>query len=245
MPANARGKLRRRVRTGLLVAHTMRPSAKPINCTGSTGADRRRRRGNGRLDAPARDRAGRGPRGARRAGSGGAHGASSPRASFVDPHAGSAQGRGRSSSCARRSRALKRRHSLLLFAAMLTVLVTALVLGVFIPVVQATTGAANEVRARAGGRLPGVRRQAGRHSTGSGAWLSRSEPTVGKLRVSSPRTWPTTKKKKRMTRTPTSSCWGSNPLPEHSDRVTPKHPGPHRQAAGRAGAVCRPRARAR
>jgi cell division transport system permease protein len=34
------------------------------------------------------------------------------------------------------------------FAAMLTILITALVLGVFIPVVQATTGAANEVRAR-------------------------------------------------------------------------------------------------
>ena len=34
------------------------------------------------------------------------------------------------------------------FAAMATVLVTVLVLGVFIPVVQATTGAANEVRSR-------------------------------------------------------------------------------------------------
>ena len=34
------------------------------------------------------------------------------------------------------------------FAAMATVLVTVLVLGVFIPVVQATTGAANDVRGR-------------------------------------------------------------------------------------------------
>jgi len=34
------------------------------------------------------------------------------------------------------------------FAAMLTILITALVLGVFIPVVQATTGTANEVRGR-------------------------------------------------------------------------------------------------
>src|SRR5213079_2543135 len=34
------------------------------------------------------------------------------------------------------------------FAAMASVLVTLLVLGVFIPVVQATTGAANEVRSR-------------------------------------------------------------------------------------------------
>src|SRR4029077_15482886 len=34
------------------------------------------------------------------------------------------------------------------FAALATVLVTMLVLGVFIPIVQATTGAANEVRGR-------------------------------------------------------------------------------------------------
>ena len=42
-------------------------------------------------------------------------------------------------------RALKR-NAIPSFAAMATVLVTVLVLGVFIPVVQATTGAANEVR---------------------------------------------------------------------------------------------------
>src|SRR4051794_39508218 len=34
------------------------------------------------------------------------------------------------------------------FAAMLTIMLTALVLGVFIPVVQATTGTANDVRSR-------------------------------------------------------------------------------------------------
>ena len=44
-------------------------------------------------------------------------------------------------------RALKR-NAVPSFAAMATVLVTVLVLGVFIPVVQATTGAANEVRGR-------------------------------------------------------------------------------------------------
>ena len=42
-------------------------------------------------------------------------------------------------------RALKR-NAVPSFAAMATVLVTVLVLGVFLPVVQATTGAANEVR---------------------------------------------------------------------------------------------------
>ena len=39
-----------------------------------------------------------------------------------------------------------RRNAVPSFAAMATVLVTVLVLGVFIPVVQATTGAANDVR---------------------------------------------------------------------------------------------------
>jgi cell division transport system permease protein len=41
-----------------------------------------------------------------------------------------------------------RRNAVPSFAAMATVLVTMLVLGVFIPIVQATTGAANEVRSR-------------------------------------------------------------------------------------------------
>src|SRR5215210_3643616 len=40
------------------------------------------------------------------------------------------------------------RNAMPSFAAMATVLVTILVLGVFIPVVQATTGAANEVRGK-------------------------------------------------------------------------------------------------
>ena len=44
-------------------------------------------------------------------------------------------------------RALKR-NAIPSFAAMATVLVTVLVLGVFLPVVQATTGAANEVRGK-------------------------------------------------------------------------------------------------
>src|SRR6185436_5203404 len=41
-----------------------------------------------------------------------------------------------------------RRNAVPSFAAMATVLVTVMLLGVFIPVVQATTGAANEVRGR-------------------------------------------------------------------------------------------------
>src|SRR5215208_260013 len=41
-----------------------------------------------------------------------------------------------------------RRSSAPALAALLTVLLTAVVLGVFIPIVQATTGTANEVRSR-------------------------------------------------------------------------------------------------
>ena len=41
-----------------------------------------------------------------------------------------------------------RRNAVPSFAAVATVLVTVLVLGVFIPVVQATTGAANEIRSK-------------------------------------------------------------------------------------------------
>ena len=53
-------------------------------------------------------------------------------------------------------RALKR-NAIPSFAAMATVLVTVLVLGVFIPVVQATTGAANEVRGFTARRDPDYR----------------------------------------------------------------------------------------
>ena len=49
---------------------------------------------------------------------------------------------------ARGARARMSRNAVPSFAAMATVLVTVLVLGVFIPIVQATTGAANEVRGR-------------------------------------------------------------------------------------------------
>src|SRR4051794_15948673 len=49
---------------------------------------------------------------------------------------------------ARESLRSMRRNPIPSFAAMASVLVTLLVLGVFIPVVQATTGAANEVRSK-------------------------------------------------------------------------------------------------
>ena len=61
-----------------------------------------------------------------------------------------------------------RRNAVPSFAAVATVLVTVLVLGVFIPVVQATTGAANEIRVQgARRRLLQARRHAGATSTAS------------------------------------------------------------------------------
>ena len=63
------------------------------------------------------------------------------------PAAGASSRCGSASSCARRLRAM-RRNAAPSFAALATVLVTMLVLGVFIPIVQATNGAANSVRSR-------------------------------------------------------------------------------------------------
>jgi cell division protein FtsX len=63
-----------------------------------------------------------------------------------------------------------KRNAVPSFAAMATVLVTVLVLGVFIPVVQATTGAANEgPRQGDRRRLPQERRQGRRTSIASSA----------------------------------------------------------------------------
>ena len=125
-----------------------------------TGHDRRRghpRQGDGRQDAPARDRAARGPRHPR------------PALGPLPPGRVDLRVRG---APARRARHRRRgppelgriamrlgfffkealralsRSAAPSLAALLTILLTALVLGVFIPVVQATTGTANEVRSR-------------------------------------------------------------------------------------------------
>ena len=64
------------------------------------------------------------------------------------------------------------------FAAVATVLVTVLVLGVFIPVVQATTGAANKVRARVIAKDPNLWYDQVTNDKGSGSGIERNQAVV-------------------------------------------------------------------
>jgi cell division transport system permease protein len=112
-----------------------------------------------------------------------------------------------------------RRNGAPSFAAMATVVVTVLVLGVFIPVVQATTGAANEVRGKviadvylkSGATQPDIQRV---------RRLIESTPNVGKVvYVSKEQAYGEERK-----RNPEAyDLLGSNPLPD-TFRVTPTRP---------------------
>jgi cell division transport system permease protein len=106
------------------------------------------------------------------------------------------------------------------FAAMASVLVTVLVLGVFIPIVQATTGAANEVRGRV---LVDVYLKTDAKDTDVERvrrTLSEDTPYVGKVEyVSKDNAYAAEKK-----RNPEAyELLGSNPLPD-TFRVTPDEP---------------------
>jgi cell division transport system permease protein len=111
------------------------------------------------------------------------------------------------------------RNAIPSFAAMASVLVTVLVLGVFIPVVQATTGAANEVRGRvlvdvylkSGARRGDVDRVE--------ALLKRTDHVKGVTYVSKAQAYAEEKR-----RNPEAyQLLGSNPLPD-TFRVTPDDP---------------------
>ena len=118
------------------------------------------------------------------------------------------------------TRSLKR-NAIPSFAAMATVLVTVLVLGVFIPIVQATTGAANEVREKvlvdvylkSDAKPADVQRVEQR--------LKNDTPYVGTVAfVSKEKAYAQEKK-----RNPEAyELLGSNPLPD-TFRVTPDSPG--------------------
>ena len=118
------------------------------------------------------------------------------------------------------TRSLKR-NAIPSFAAMATVLVTVLVLGVFIPIVQATTGAANEVREKvlvdvylkSDAKQADVQRVEQR--------LKNDTPYVGTVDfVSKEKAYAQEKK-----RNPEAyELLGSNPLPD-TFRVTPDSPG--------------------
>ncbi len=112
-----------------------------------------------------------------------------------------------------------RRNAVPSFAAMATVLVTVLVLGVFIPMVQATTGAANEVRGRV---IADVYLQTGAKPADIDRVRSllQGTPHVSKVSfVSKAQAYAEQKK-----RNPEAyKLLGSNPLPD-TFRVTPDKP---------------------
>ena len=191
-----------------------------INQTGTTVAGRHPRRGDGGQDAPPRDRARRRAKIVRDEQAGGYARASETTREFAI-RMRSAEARVRLVFFLREALRALKRNAIPSFAAMATVLVTVLVLGVFIPVVQATTGAANEVREQGDRRrLPQGRRQEGATSTASGALLE-AEPLVGKRRVHLQGAGATRPRRKRNPKA--YELLGSNPLPD-TFRVTPDKP---------------------
>jgi cell division transport system permease protein len=115
-------------------------------------------------------------------------------------------------------RALKR-NAIPSFAAMATVLVTVLVLGVFIPVVQATTGAANEVRDKVIADVY-LKTDVKQRDIDRVERLLKAEPMVGKVEfISKEQAFKT-----ESARNPRAyELLGSNPLPD-TFRITPRNP---------------------
>src|SRR3712207_6641954 len=112
-----------------------------------------------------------------------------------------------------------RRNAAPSFAAMATTLVTVLVLGIFIPVVQATTGAANEVRGKviADVYLKTTATKADIDRVGR---LIRAEPSVGRVEfVSKAQAY----REERKRNPQAYELLGANPLPDPF-RVTPVRP---------------------
>ncbi len=115
-------------------------------------------------------------------------------------------------------RALKR-NAIPSFAAMATVLVTVLVLGVFIPVVQATTGAANEVRDKVIADVY-LKTDVKKRDIERVERLLKAEPLVGRVEfISKEQAFKT-----ESARNPRAyELLGSNPLPD-TFRLTPRNP---------------------
>jgi cell division transport system permease protein len=116
-------------------------------------------------------------------------------------------------------RALKR-NAVPSFAAMATVLVTVLILGVFIPVVQATTGAANEVRGRVIADVFLVRGATDRDVERIRNLLENETPHVASVEFVSKEA---AYEQQRRRDPEAYDLLGANPLP-HSFRVTPDNP---------------------
>ena len=107
------------------------------------------------------------------------------------------------------------------FAAMASVLVTVLVLGVFIPVVQATTGAANDVRGRVlvNVYMKSNSEQRGRRARAREAARRRRPCGEGRVRLQGARRW----REQRKRYPEAYDLLGSNPLPD-TFRLTPDKP---------------------
>ena len=127
------------------------------------------------------------------------------------------------------------RNAIPSFAAMASVLVTVLVLGVFIPIVQAATGAANDVRSRVlvdvylKTRRPGRRRRRASETCSPRA----ATPHVGKVQYVSKRDALAEQRRKYPE---AYDLLGSNPLPDtfRDHAATPRR---RAEAPRRAGAV--------
>jgi cell division transport system permease protein len=113
-----------------------------------------------------------------------------------------------------------RRNAVPSFAAVATVLVTVLVLGVFIPVVQATTGAANEIRAKV---LVDVYLKDGASDSDVARVRDKVEQTAGVGRVQFISKEQAIKAEREAGRGDFYDLLGSNPLPDLL-RVTPDRP---------------------
>ena len=122
-----------------------------------------------------------------------------------------------------------RRSSAPALAALLTVLLTALVLGVFIPIVQATTGTANEVRSRvvvdvyvkdSATQLEQAELRKAIETT--------DEREVGRVHLEGARHWPAPRRRTRRRSRPARSC-SARTRCRHLFRVTPRGPGQARR----------------
>jgi cell division transport system permease protein len=113
-----------------------------------------------------------------------------------------------------------RRNAIPSFAAMATVLVTVLILGVFIPVVQATTGAANEVRGRVIADVFLTPRATDADVTRVKRILETDTPNVARVTYVSKET---AYREERRRNPEAFELLGGNPLPD-TFRVTPDDP---------------------
>jgi cell division transport system permease protein len=117
-------------------------------------------------------------------------------------------------------RALKR-NAVPSFAAMATVLVTVLILGVFIPMVQATTGAANEVRGKVIADVYMKTNATGKDVERVRKIIETQVPHVGKVQFVSKKQ--ALASEREAGRGDYYDLLGSNPLPD-TFRVTPDNP---------------------